>query len=65
MTLEMIRSKVKLRRIPVVFLTGMTERKYIEAVLFLNPAAYSLKPPTKEKIVQCIREWEEKQRRKL
>ena len=64
MTLEMIRSEVDLRGIPVVFLTGMAERKYIEAVLSLNPAAYILKPPTREKIVQCIKEWEEKHRRK-
>lgn len=64
MTLEMIRSEEELRGIPVVFLTGMAERKYIEAVLSLNPAAYLLKPASREKIVLCIRDWESKQHKK-
>lgn len=62
MTLEMIRSDDNLKKIPVVFLTGMSERKYIEAVLSLNPAGYILKPPSKEQLVQCIEGWREKHR---
>lgn len=53
-TLEMIRSQKELADIPVVFLTGLGERKYIESVLELKPAGYILKPPLKDNIVKII-----------
>lgn len=54
-TLEMIRSDEEIADIPVVFLTGMSEKKYIEAVLELKPAGYLLKPPETDKIMALIR----------
>lgn len=53
-TLEMIRSQKEFAGIPVVFLTGLGERKYIESVLELKPAGYILKPPLKDNIVKTI-----------
>ena len=53
-TLEMIRADEDLRDIPVIFLTGVSDRAHIEAVLDLKPAGYMLKPPVREKIVEAI-----------
>lgn len=53
-TLEMIRSDECMADIPVVFLTGMSEKKYIQAVLELRPAGYLLKPPATDKIMDMI-----------
>ena len=53
-TLEMIRADEDLSDIPVIFLTGVSDRAHIEAVLDLKPAGYMLKPPIKEKIVEAI-----------
>ena len=53
-TLEMIRADEDLRDIPVLFLTGVSDRAHIEAVLDLKPAGYMLKPPIREKIVEAI-----------
>lgn len=38
----------------MVFLTGMSEKKYIQAVLELRPAGYLLKPPATDKIMDMI-----------
>lgn len=53
-TLEMIRSEADLTTIPVIFLTGVSDRAHIEAVLSLHPAGYMLKPPVKEKLEEAI-----------
>ncbi|MBR1892548.1 MAG: response regulator [Lachnospiraceae bacterium] len=53
-TLEMIRSEDDLTTIPVIFLTGVSDRAHIEAVLSLHPAGYMLKPPVKEKLEEAI-----------
>ena len=53
-TLEMIRADADLMDIPVIFLTGVSDRAHIEAVLGLKPAGYLLKPPIREKIVEAI-----------
>ena len=42
--LQKIRSNPKLQKLPVVFLTGVTERKRIKEVLELGPQGYLLKP---------------------
>lgn len=42
--LQRIRSNPKLQKLPVVFLTGVTERKRIKEVLELAPQGYLLKP---------------------
>lgn len=51
-TLEMIRRIDRLASIPVVFLTGVRDRQRIQAVLSLNPAAYTLKPVSQEKLLE-------------
>lgn len=51
-TLEMIRQNDRLAPIPVIFLTGVRDKQRIQAVLSLNPAAYTLKPVSQEKILE-------------
>ncbi|MBQ7706997.1 MAG: response regulator [Lachnospiraceae bacterium] len=53
-TLEMIRADEDISDIPVIFLTGVSDRAHIEAVLKLNPAGYMLKPPMKKKLLAVI-----------
>lgn len=53
-TLEMIRSDEETADIPVIFLTGVSDREHIEAVLNLRPAGYLLKPPTSIKLRNAI-----------
>lgn len=40
--------------IPVVFLTSVSDRRKICAVLLSNPAGYVLKPPDKNKLIEII-----------
>ena len=49
-TLEMIRSDEDFAKIPVVFLTGVSDRAHIEQVVALKPEGYLLKPPVKDKL---------------
>ncbi|MDE7223795.1 MAG: response regulator, partial [Acetatifactor sp.] len=42
--LQRIRNNPRLQKLPVVFLTGVTERKRIKEVLELAPQGYLLKP---------------------
>lgn len=53
-TFEMIKAENDFKDIPVIFLTGVSDREHIEAVLALRPAGYILKPPAKEKLVATI-----------
>lgn len=53
-TLEMIRADEELKDIPVIFLTGVSDRAHIEAVLSLKPAGYYLKPVKEEKLLESI-----------
>ncbi len=53
-TLEMIRAEEDIAKIPVIFLTGVSDREHIEAVISLKPAGYMLKPPVKAKILEAI-----------
>ncbi len=53
-TLEMIRTDEELCDIPVIFLTAISDRKHIEAVLGLNVSGYLLKPSSEEEIVSEI-----------
>ena len=53
-TLEMIRADDELNTIPVIFLTGVSDRAHIEPILKLKPAGYLLKPPIKEKLLEAI-----------
>lgn len=53
-TLEAMRKEPDLADIPVVFLTGISEREHILSVLQLNPAGYLLKPTNQEKLIETI-----------
>ncbi len=54
MTLEMIRDIEEAKDVPVVFLTGVSDKAHIEAVLALKPAGYMLKPANADKIFETI-----------
>ncbi len=53
-TLEMIRSDEDLKDMPVIFLTGVNDKKHLENVLKLKPAGYLLKPADKDKLLSLI-----------
>ena len=54
MTFEMIKELDEAKDIPVVFLTGVSDKEHIEAVLELKPAGYLLKPANAERIYSII-----------
>lgn len=53
--LEKIRANEKLGDLPVVFLTGVTEKNKIREVLALKPQGYLLKPVDMEKLSSTIK----------
>ena len=53
-TLEMIRADDDMTDIPVIFLTGVSDRAHVEAVLKLKPAGYLLKPAVRETLIDSI-----------
>ena len=53
--LEKIRENQELSDIPVVFLTGISEREKIEKVLSMKPQGYVLKPIDREKLITTIK----------
>ena len=53
--LEKIRANEKLKDLPVVFLTGVTEKNKIREVLALKPQGYLLKPVDMEKLSSTIK----------
>lgn len=55
-TFRRIREQEELANIPVVFLTGVTEKKKIQEVLGLNPTAYLLKPIEQERLREVLKE---------
>lgn len=52
--LEQLRASDETKDIPVVFLTGVTEKKKIAEVLVLKPQSYLLKPIDREKLLSTI-----------
>mgnify|MGYP002515207438 CR=1 FL=1 len=48
--LKKLRSNPNTKDVPVVFLTGVSDKAHIEAVLALKPAGYMLKPANANKI---------------
>lgn len=54
-TLEMIRNDREYRDIPVIFLTGISDKAHIEAVLKLRPQGYILKPAARDELIRTIR----------
>ncbi|MCM1102559.1 MAG: response regulator [Clostridium sp.] len=53
--LEKIRANEKTKKLPVVFLTGVTEGNKIKEVLALKPQGYLLKPVDMEKVSSTIK----------
>ena len=53
-TLEEILKDDELKDIKVVFLTAVTDRAHIEAVLSLKPSGYLLKPIEQAKLIDTI-----------
>lgn len=60
--LEMIRSENDLQAIPVIFLTGKSDRESVMQVMSLKPEGYLLKTMPPEHIIASINEFFEKQR---
>lgn len=52
--LEKIRANEAIKDIPVVFLTGITEREKIQKALVLKPQGYLLKPVERDKLLEII-----------
>lgn len=55
MVLEKLRGNDATKDIPVIFLTGITEKKKIQKALVLKPQGYLLKPIDHEKLVKTIK----------
>ena len=52
--LKKIRDKEVTSNLPVIFLTGISEREKIQNVLSFKPQGYLLKPIEREKLLQII-----------
>ena len=52
--LKKLRANERTKDIPVVFLTGMTEKRKIQEVLLMKPQGYLLKPINIEKLYKVI-----------
>ena len=45
------------KSIPVIFLTGISDKAHIQAVVNLKPQGYLLKPPTRDTLMAAIGKW--------
>lgn len=52
---EKLRNNPNLANVPIVFLTGISEREKIQQALMLKPNGYLLKPIDKEKLLSTIK----------
>lgn len=52
--LEKIRANQSTKNVPVIFLTGVTERDKIQKALVLQPQGYLLKPIDRERLMETI-----------
>lgn len=55
-TMEAIRANDEIKDIPIIFLTGVSDRQHILAVLKLKPFKYLLKPPVEKDVLDAIEE---------
>lgn len=55
MVLEKLRANPATKNIPVVFLTGVSEREKIQEALALKPQGYLLKPIDRDKLLEVIK----------
>ncbi len=53
-TLEMIKADEEIKNIPVIFLTGVSDRAHIEAVIKLGTKGYLLKPVASQLLLESI-----------
>lgn len=53
-TYEMIKAQEELKDIPVIFLTSVSDKAHIAAILETKPADYILKPPDQDRLIQSI-----------
>lgn len=53
--LQKIRSNARLQKLPVVFLTGVTEKERIQKVLSFSPQGYLLKPINAERLNETLK----------
>jgi len=56
MTFQMIKELDEAKNIPVIFLTGVSDKEHINSVLSLRPAGYLLKPVNMDRIEHTIQE---------
>ncbi|MCR4990438.1 MAG: response regulator [Lachnospiraceae bacterium] len=52
--LKMIRSEIRTKNMPVIFLTAKSDRESVESVLDLHPDGYLLKSMSSEKLIAAI-----------
>lgn len=55
--LEMLRSDPETSSIPVIFLTGKSDKESVMAVVALRPEGYFLKDITKEELLEKLKEF--------
>ena len=55
--LEMLRSEEETKDIPVMFLTGKSDKESVMAVVALKPEGYFLKTITKEELLEKLAEF--------
>lgn len=53
-TYEMLKQQEDTKDIPVIFLTSVSSKEHIAAILETNPADYILKPPDQDRLFQSI-----------
>lgn len=55
-TYQLIRSKESTKKIPIIFITGVTDKSKVMECLSLKPQGYIVKPVTKAEIISKVRE---------
>ena len=61
--LEMLRADEETKAIPVIFLTGKSDRESVMAVLSLKPEGYFLKSIEREELLNNLKDFFLKQKR--
>lgn len=56
MTFKMMKDLDEMRDVPIIFLTGVNDASYIQDALKLQPAGYLLKPASKDRIFDTLRQ---------
>lgn len=54
-TYEILKEQEESSNIPVIFLTSVSDKEHISAILETNPADYILKPPDQDRLFQSIK----------